>query len=283
MRSTALTLLLVAGTLGGCDYIGNPLEDIDTSGPGVGVQRRVLIEDLTGHTCPNCPSAAQTALSIQSLYGEDRVIIVGEHVTDAFAAPVPPLGDGEFDTDFRTEAGDEYVTQFGVTFLPAGLISRKEYGGSLVIGDGNWSSAVADIIDEPADLDVWFEDFAFNDATDLVTVTVKVAVLNELSGDHNLTIYLTEDHVIDDQIDNTATPPQIPDYDHRHVLRDNVNGTWGETAILGSAAIGDTLSFPQSYTLSSNVLQSANCALVAYVYNVASYEVLQAAERKFTP
>ena len=40
-----------------------------------------------------------------------------------------------------------------------------------------------------------------------------MAVLNDLAGDHNLTVYLTEDHIIDWQYDNQASPPNVPDYE----------------------------------------------------------------------
>ncbi|MBL7964236.1 MAG: Omp28 family outer membrane lipoprotein [Flavobacteriales bacterium] len=274
---TAALLLFAA-----CDYVDQPRQG-GGGGPGPTpgeTSRRILLEDMTGHTCNNCPSATQTALQLQAVYGAENVILVGVHCTDAFAAPYPPIGDGVLDTDFRTPAGNAYATSFNITFLPTGMVSRKPYNSSLTLSQSAWGSAIAEIIDDDPVMDIWFGSLTYNSTTNVVNTTVKVAMLEDIVGDHNLVIYLTEDNVIDYQIDNQATPPIVPDYNHRHVLRDNLNGTWGTLAISGGASVGDTLSFPFTYPLASNVIEPANCHLVAYVYRNADYEVLQAAEKK---
>lgn len=267
--------------LAGCDYIDEPLPPGSVSPPQEVTGRRVLIEDFTGHTCPNCPSATAAAVQLQASYGEENLIVVGIHVTEAFAAPVAPIGDGEFDTDFRTPAGDTYANSLSITFLPVGAINRIPFGNSTLLSYGSWSSAVADIIGDPASIELWFEDFTFNAASGEVNSTIGLAALQDLTGEHNLTVYLTEDSVVADQIDNTQTPSHVHDYVHRHVLRSNVNGTWGESIIAGSAGAGDTLTAGLNFTLPSNVLNAAHCSLVAYVYNVTTNEILQVAEKKF--
>lgn len=280
---------LLAGTLliaAGCDYVDLPKGEqaAPTPPPSEGVTRRVLLEDFTGHTCNNCPDAARIAQQLKALYGDD-LVVVGVHMTETFAAPVLPLGDGYYDTDFRTPAGNAYEQTFQVAALPTGTVSRKPYNNNIRVGRTNWASAVSQLIGTAADMDVWFDSFTYNEATHHVDATVKVACLNAITGDHSLTVYLTEDHVIDWQTDNTANPPEVPNYDHRDVLRDNLNGTWGEAVITGSAAAGDTLTRTFSYTLPGNVVTPANCALVAYVYSTGGadqYEVKQVAERKFT-
>jgi hypothetical protein len=105
--------------------------------------------------------------------------------------------------------------------------------------------------------------------------------------DLNLTVQLIEDHVIDFQYNAAATPPDIPEYDHRHVLRDNLNGTWGEPLVTGSAPASTPISKSFTYTLPANVVHAENCALVAYVSNApgttGEYQVLQVEEKKFQP
>lgn len=273
--------LLLATLVGACDYVDDPLEGLAPGPDGDQVSRRVLIEDFTGHTCANCPSATAVAVGLQELYGEDRVIVVGVHVTDAFGAPVPPAGDGEFDTDFRTPAGEAYTTGFGISFLPVGAVSRTEFNNSMLLGEGSWSSAVAELIDQPASMDLWFESFTFDSASGEFSTTINAAVLGQLAGEHRLTVYLTEDHVIADQIDNAQTPSHVHEYDHRHVLRDNLNGTWGDAIISGSANAGDTLSTSYTYSIPNNVIDPMHCALVAYVHDAATNEIIQVAERKF--
>lgn len=277
-----LPVVLLALLVQGCDYVDDPVEAPSGGGTGgEGVTRRVLLEDFTGHLCNNCPGATQTALQLQGAYPED-LIVVGVHVIN-FAVPQAPLGDGVYDTDFRTPAGNDYAGQFGVTFLPTGMVSRKAFNSSILQDDDAWSSDVSEILGQPADFDVWFSSLEHNATANTVTAEVKVAVMNAVTGDHNLTIYLTEDHVTDWQLNSQATPPDVSDYDHRHVLRTNLNSSWGEPVVTGSAAAGDTLTFTYTdYPVNPN-WNATNCALVGYVYNTASYEVMQVAERKFQP
>ncbi|MCB9165220.1 MAG: Omp28-related outer membrane protein, partial [Flavobacteriales bacterium] len=88
---------------------------------------------------------------------------------------------------------------------------------------------------------------------------------------------------IDWQVDSEAPGNDVPNYVHRHVLRDNVNGTWGAPLIVGSALQGDTITLNYTNFPMDPSWNPAQCALVAYAHNVDSYEVLQAEERKFQP
>lgn len=271
--------------LNACDYVDKPLGD--NEGPVVIIgtaPRKVLLEDLTGHRCNNCPEAAIIAENLKAIY-DTNLVVVGVHMTDAFAAPGMPLGDDSLDTDFRTTAGDTYENEFQVPSLPKGLVSRTVYNNTRTLSRTNWSSAVAAIIGQEAQFKLWFHNISYNAGNNSVTTTVKALCTEAISGDHNLVVYLTEDHVIAGQIDQAQSPPYVPDYEHRHVLRGNVNGTWGEALVTGSATAGDTLTRTYTYTLPSNVLQPANCSLVAYVCanGPNAYEVKQVQEQKMQP
>lgn len=272
--------VLLMFTLPGCDQIDNPgLVDAGPALPGGStITRNVLLEDCTGFQCTNCPAAAAQADMLKGIYG-DRLVVVGVHMGH-FAEPT---NGSNYTTDFRTPAGNEYRTTFGINFYPAGLISRVPYLGASGLAMGSWSSAVANLIDQPADMEVWLEPLTHNVADNTVAGTVKVAILGTVNGPHNLTLYLTEDHVVDWQLDGNT---HVPDYDHRHVLRAALNGTWGEELIASSAQAGDTLELAFSYPLPANVLQPDNCSVVAYVYSTSGadqYEVKQVTERAFTP
>ena len=285
-----LPALMAVALLAGCDIISTPKGEIagPTNPNGGEITRRVLLEDCTGHRCPNCPAAAELADQLKGIYG-DRLIVVAVHMQTNFAGPVSP----NFTTDFRTDAGNAYDQTFSIGGLPAGLINRTPYEGVRAIGRGSWSSAVAQLIDLPAAVDLWFESLDYNSTTNMVTATVKAAVLSALPAPQNLTIYLTESHIIDWQIDNRLPLGQqdIPDYEFNHVLRGALNSPFGEAFIPADAQPGDTLVSTFTYPLPATgavnqVLNTDNCSLVAYVYNTtgdSQYEVQQAAERKFTP
>lgn len=274
----------------GCDIVKEPIVPggsglVDTTCTEVFplyTTRRVLLEDFSGFRCNNCPAASEVAHELDSIYTEE-LVVVGLHVLGNFAAPIAPFDDGVFDTDFRTDAGNTYAQDFQISFLPVGAVSRREYSGSQLLSEGAWGAAVADIIGQPADMDVQLACFSYNATTNQVNVTARVIALNDVAGDHNLVIYLTEDHITDWQLDARISPPEIEDYDHRHVLRGNLNGPYGDPVITGTLAAGDTTSLSFAYTLPPTVLQPNNCALVAYVANTATKEVMQVVERKFVP
>ncbi|MBK9422054.1 MAG: Omp28 family outer membrane lipoprotein [Flavobacteriales bacterium] len=278
MRYLIPSLLLI-GTLSGCDIIDTPKATIGPdTGPGGGVTRNVLLEDCTGHLCNNCPDAAIRAQQLKAIYGE-RLVVVGVHMVNSFAQPQSP----NYTTDFRTPAGSDYEQTFQITSLPTGMISRKPLNGSIRISRYSWSTAVADLIDQTADIDLQVDTIQYDAGTNTVSGTVRGIILNPFSGPQNITLYITEDHVIDWQLDNSATPPDVPNYDHRDVLRAALNGSWGQAFANATDQVGDTIDLPFSYQLPSNVLQPANCALVAYVYSTTGadqYEVKQVVERK---
>lgn len=281
-RSLHALALVLALPFAACDKVDQPYETVQGGGGNGGdaVVRKVLLEDMTGHRCNNCPAAAAQATALQAIHGENLVVIA-VHCVNGFAAPLPPIGDNILDSDHRTPEGTAYESAFGITFLPTGLISRRPFNSVLQISDGDWGDAVNAIIGDSTAFHLWFDALTVGGGS--VSTTVKLALLGPVTGDHNLVVALTEDHIIDWQIDVNATPPEVPDYEHRHMLRGNLNGTWGVPAIVGSAAAGDTLTFTYSNPLPASVLNPDNCALVAYVYDAATKEVMQVEERKFQP
>lgn len=282
MRHLFLPLLALLA-LTGCDIVENPKGDLagPTPPPGSTVTRNVLLEDCTGFRCNNCPDAAIRAQQLKEIYG-DRLVVVAVHMIANFAEPDPP----NFVTDFRTPAGNAYEQTFGITALPTGMISRKPFENSILVSRYKWSTATAALINQQADLDLKIDSLHYNTGSNTISGHVRAILLRPLTTPHNITLYLTEDHVIDWQIDNQATPPEVPNYEHRHVLRAALNSPWGEQFISGAAPVGDTLGLSFSYPVPTNVLQPSNCSLVAYVYSTTGadqYEVKQVVERKLLP
>jgi hypothetical protein len=285
MRNTFLLPALLAIAFASCDVIDDPENPIpgevnDCTGVGNGAGfRRVLIEDLTGFRCPNCPQAAEAAALLKGVYCED-LIVVAVHCTPTFASPTTTPPD-PFSTDLRTVAGEAYVAAFSPPGLPNGLVSRRAYSGSQVVGFGDWSSAVADILGQPAQFEIEFEQVNYNVGTQTLDLDVRIDALRDTVGEHNLVVYLLESGIVEGQEDNRVDGGVVYPYTHDHVLRDNINGTWGTQAFIGNIVTGqDTLLTFSNYVLPANVLDANNCSLVAYIYRVDNDEVMQVSERK---
>lgn len=286
MRRLPLFALILL--LGACDKVENPINE-GTGGnpdPGGETPHKVLLEEYTGHKCPTCPAAHIVAAQLAATYG-DRLIIVSEHV-GSLALPEAV----DYTTDFRTPAGNTYFGHWTTDIIPRGLIDRTPFNNNVVLSKDNWANAITQLIDQPATMKIEFSAFNYDSGTRTVTTTVKCTPLTAIDHNLNLTLQLTEDHVIDWQYDGSLGVPNVPNYDHRHVLRDNLNGTWGEPLVSGSAPANVAIIKSFTYQLPSTpavnaVIDPTHCALVAYVYNsqgtTNEYRVVQVEERKFQP
>ena len=81
-----ITLLSIIITISACDKIEGPY--IINSDSYVNPDKKVLVEDFTGHLCPNCPDAARELEAIHDIY-PGQIISMAIHVSKSFARPYP--------------------------------------------------------------------------------------------------------------------------------------------------------------------------------------------------
>jgi hypothetical protein len=285
MFRPALALSVLGVFLIGCDKIETPDNPkpgpCDGGGNGYGF-RRVLIEDMTGFRCSSCPQAAEIARDLQNLYCGD-VIVASLHVTSTFAEPIAASPE-PFSTDFRTPAGDAYEMQFPPANLPIGMVSRRAFNGEPLQQRGAWPQRVGEIIGQPAEFELTVDTPTYNQVTQIYTVDVAVPVLQNVSGEYKLVVYLTEDSVADWQIDSRLpSPSEVFPYYHRHVLRGTIGDPWGEQIIASSASSGQTIDRSLNFTLPANIIDDHHVGLIAYVYRASDYEIMQVSERELMP
>lgn len=188
-----------------------------------------------------------------------------------------PSSSGDYSYDFRTTAGNELDQYYGISNIgnPNGMVNRKEVSGSPVINPNNWASAIGDIIDLPPDANIKIEN-TYDDNTRKISLNVETELLNQISGQYNLCVYILEDSIVAAQKNNDpgiGATPDILDYVHRHVLRDAVNDTWGENIEAEKSTKNLT------YTLNSE-WDSDNCYILTFIYNNDTIEIIQAEEKK---
>lgn len=246
--------------------------------------KRALIEDYTGHNCPNCPRAGLIAADLKEQY-QDSVVVVAVHA--GFFAKVS-ANDPVWAYDFRTPAGTEWDNffQIGAVGNPNGMISRKGYPDNQhVLSPPAWANAVKSTVAEAPLMDLQLIT-EYDAGEDKLCIHAKTTFLETISERAlNLSIIITEDSIVQAQknSDPTVGPtPQILDYVHMHVMRGAVNGNWG-TPIhslyeLSNAAV--TKTFPVHLSdFNLNTIIPKNCHVVAFVYDISTKEVLQVAER----
>src|SRR5690606_27366869 len=92
--------------------------------------RKALLEDYTGHTCGNCPAAAESAHQLAEQYG-DKLVLMAVH-----AGFFSRLKNPDYLTSYTTSVGNDWDGSkgFGVSAVgnPNGMVNRKAYDGSLI-------------------------------------------------------------------------------------------------------------------------------------------------------
>ena len=95
-----------------------------------------------------------------------------------------------------------------------------------------------------------------------------------VSGNYKLSVLLTEDSIIAPQTNYDSVPDLIPDYVHRHILRDDINGGGlglGETVFSGTINTGDTAIKKYSYIIpaqyKNTTPNTAKMSVVAFLYD----------------
>ena len=265
--------------------------------------KNILIEDFTGHLCKNCPDAASELDAIQAVYGS-QIIGLAIHSGTTFARPYPvdPSSnpDEKFTYDFRTSWGEELDGFFKVSEngLPKGMINRIDYNSS---GDhrkdfGQWSSIVADELEKEVkfgiSINVTQTPLMLADQFD---IAVNSEAINSMNGDYKLVVCITENNIVNWQKDGDDDDPS---YIHKHVLRSFLTPTWGTD--LSSEEINANDQFSNGFSciisdLENNNIEHSqntltlgtgnagnwninNLYVLAYTYDVSSYEVLQVKE-----
>ena len=219
------------------------------------VGRAVLIEDLTGQRCINCPTGTDIITGIIKTYGEDNVIAVGIHCGPlGFAGNSKRVG-------LKTDTGDEYYTHWanGTNLgQPSAIFNRKK-GKGPIDNLYNWAAEVGLIISEKANLSVNIAN-AYDAKTRTLTTKVGAFGVNgTVSG--KLQVWIVEDGIKAMQLMPDGSANQ--EYIHNHVFRAAVNGTWGEDITVKE---GETTSNDYSYVL-PETWNADNISVVAFVYN----------------
>ncbi len=285
------TLLVV---LTSCDVVDAPyekkpdvpvdtaLKDTSTVIVRTGGQQNVLLEDYTGHTCVNCPAAADVAKNIYNYY-PGRVALVAVHA-GPFAKPEPP----DYAADHRTEVGEALDALFRISRVgnPNGLVNRTRYNTRFVLGVTNWEPATAALLTQQPKIDLALS-HTYHAAKRTIIATVETTYLQPGENDYSVCVWITEDSIVGDQADNRRNPSHVKDYVFEHMLRASMNGTFGDSLTSDVKPVGSSVKKTIRYTLPETAAWRLDkCELVAFVIrrkDDQTREVLQVVKQKLKP
>ncbi len=191
-----------------CSEIPIEIKDIEIE-PS---EKVVLIEELTGASCPNCPKGTAAISSILSKY-PNNVVAIGVH--GKFLAE--KTKDSKY--DFRNKDAEDLENWFRPWFgKPTASVNRVLNEDELLTTDlpDLWLSMVEKELQKPQLVNMNME-VRFDTLTRVAEIEVAYIPLSDLDGNYNTTVYVTESHIIDAQASNNEI---IKDFEHNHVLRE---------------------------------------------------------------
>lgn len=276
MKKILGLIFLVIIALLGCDKVEPPYiqQNTNTDTTINNNVKRVLIEEFTGHLCPNCPEASHIAENLQQLY-PGKITIIAIH-SGNFANLVSP----NYMTDFRTDEGNTLNTSFGVSTSPSGMVDRVQLLGSQLISPNEWGSIVNNRLSEQLTVNISITT-QYNELNRNFNCTIKTDILNPFDNPLMLVALFTEDSIIDYQKNNNplyGSTPDIPDYVHNHVLRGSITNIWGDT-ICTNCLADDSYVKTYNYTI-SNEWNADNVNIVVYCYDAETQEIKQVIEKR---
>lgn len=247
--------------------------------------RHVLIEEVTGVRCPNCPKAQAEAKTI-SENNAGRVHVLTIHPLNKLNALTKPfdqaIGDAHTSKyDFRTEAGAQIFEMVGISSaLPIGNVNRKLYNGetSRNIDYQKWSAYVSTELNTPTPVNITLKARNTGDSVEIEATVIYTEVVAD-SNFLSVAILESEMEDVQESKDVNGNVIYVEKYIHNHVLRAMCSAYFGD---LLNASYEPGRVFYKKYRIKRDPMwNAANLDVVAFVHlNTTKKNVLHAKEVK---
>jgi hypothetical protein len=242
-----------------------------------------LAEEYTGFLCGNCPEAGiYLADTLQRLFGE-QMVAMAVH-TGFFSIPCPggactgSQPAGAFQNDYSNATSNDWGNFFGIALYPGAMINRFSFPNNFQFPKASWSTKIAAEIAKPVEAKIRLKK-TLDQANREVSLCIQNRVLVQQPNPLKLQVVLVEDSVMDWQLWYFHTPEYVPDYFHRHMLRESINGSFGVDAFEANAAVGSIQTTGYKFTVNSSYDLNQTAAVV-FLYDANTYRVLQVEEIK---
>jgi hypothetical protein len=277
--SISIIIIIIVGITGiiSCDKINKPyrveqqIVSCDTPAfPALNnVIQKYLLEDYTGHKCPNCPRAQRIAALMKTQMG-DTLILIAIH-SGSQARPEEDNGYCSYSTDYRTAVGDNYSEKFKISSHPSGMINRMSFGGKQVLSDPDWELSMASVLRVAPTIGIQIIPEENNGE---VCVFVKTTLLSDISVPLRLNVLLIESGMVSPQMVKAMDSCQ---YVHNHVLRTAIAPVEGDNLDI---SLKDDFQI-KGYSIRLNeAWKKENCHIIAFIHNANTEEILQVEEIK---
>ena len=194
--------------------------------------RQVLIEDVSGAGCSNCPKAATIAHNIINANpGRVNEVTIYPNNT-SFSTLVLPININGFKSkyDFTTDIAMRIVNYVSVPpSLPSGYIDRKNISGNWYEPKESWTTDVANELSvaSPVNIDIVP---TYNSTYNTLSVVATLTYTAADSGSNYIHVMILQDSIIDVQenTDGTGNVFYDPTYVHNNTLMDMLTAPTGD-------------------------------------------------------
>lgn len=252
--------------------------------------KMILVEELSGVECVNCPAGAQLLEDAnESGPAAGRLIIATIHAGDLTR---PINKDGKVSQfDLRTDVGLQIITTVlgGDIGKPCSAFDRLPLSsvtpGGLLDYRNKWENMISKALEEhsttPINVSVSSQKLEENS----YAIQVKVSYTEDITGKQALSVYLTEDGIEDYQM----FPSETKKYEFKHTFRGTLSPFNGMEILSDLAKKEKGRVFIQEFILDidpSDVRQAdwkpENMHVIAFVHKIdeSDKSVYQAAEVK---
>ncbi len=270
---TAFVVIFISS----CDKVTNPIVNNGASTAPTNTDvRKVLLEDYTGQKCGNCPPAATTAENIYKQY-PGKVVVIAIHAGD-FAKTQGTT----FPTSYTTQAGNDWDGSSGFAISsgagnPNGMVNRKDYqSNGLIQNPSKWSTTTSLALNDTYVCSLSLTP-TYDPASRVLNTTVKSKFKTAYTNTTKITLVIMEDSIVGPQKDYSLAPnPDIvPNYVFMHMLRGDINGSWGTIFKNSPIYASDSVNVSFNNFNINPAYNDKHIYLVGFVTDVTTKEVLQ--------
>jgi hypothetical protein len=231
--------------------------------------KKVLLFDVTGVRCNNCPKAAVLAKSLAAS-NSGRVEVVALYPKTPMSLTFPWAG---FDTMSTIEADQIATALGGITSLPLGAVDQVAYNGSKLLNTSDWGAAVTAQLAKTSPFNLSVKS-TWKSADGKSRVEIRAIANTAIASNYKWVVAITENGVKSKQSDQDAPGGMVDDYEHEHALRGVVGSTLGSD-INSTAVSAGYVREKHFYVVPKAKWVAANCDVVVWIYDANTKEVVQ--------
>ncbi len=229
------------------------------------MNKKVILEEMTGTGCPNCPAGHTVAAAILAA-NPGNVFVIAYHPAGSSYTTSDPMV-REFPRNFYI---NPFYANGGNRYMPSAMIERRIWSGQRQVLRALWTGDVDVVKVESSPLNVGVSS-SYNTTSHILTVNIEVYFTSDVTSPLTLYTMITEDGIIANQSGGGAS------YVHNHVFREALAaGTpeqWGET-IAAPTTQGTLKTFTFSFDNTTTNYVMDNCEIVVFVRDASTEDLI---------